>query len=217
MTIPELETPSLEPWFKEMQESLAIEVVEVGLSGVEDWRIEEVDGAPHHIGHVSGRYHRGVFLRAWDQARELWVERFLVSPIPPEQGEPIYGLALLARYGTRYLLQAKAEPGNATPGHVQLTTTIQASHTNIAAKLSGAIPFVYMFDDPKCRAFLVSQDGAQLYMKKNKVSVLELSQEPTDIPHNYAWATREDIRHFAAQGLLSEHVLQCLGAEVLTS
>jgi|GEM_PF-5310409 len=207
---------NVEDWFKDKQKILAIEVEEIGLSNVHDWKIVEENDSPNYIGHISGKYHRGVFLKAWDIVRAEWIERFLVAPIPPTEGEALYGVALLARYKDHYLVQAKAEPGNATPGHVQLTTTIQASYTNIKAKLSGEIPFTWMYDDPKTKQYIVSQDGAQLYMKRNKVCFLELSEELTELPTNFFWATLNEIKSFAQRGLVSEHVLQCIGAEFLS-
>lgn len=206
---------SVEKWFEEQQKALSIEVEEIALADAHDWKVIEERSRPHHIGHMSGRFHRGVFLKAWDIVRNQWVERFLIAPIPPEGGEELYGVALLARHQGRYLVQAKAEPGNKTPGHVQLTSTIHASYTNIKMKLSGTVPFTWMYDDPHCVQFIISQDGAQLYLKNNKVCFLELSEEPKDIPQNFTWASIEEIRLFAQRGLVSEHVMQCLGASLL--
>jgi hypothetical protein len=206
---------TLEQWFEEQKQKLTIKVEEIALADAHDWKVIDEEARPHHIGHASGKFHRGVFLKAWDIVRNQWVERFMIAPIPPEGGEELYGVALLARYKDRYLMQAKAEPGNATPGHVQLTSTIHASYTNIKMRLSGTVPFTWMYDDPRCAQFIISQDGAQLYLKNNKVCFLELSEEPKDIPENFAWATVEEIHSFAKQGLVSEHVMQCLGASVL--
>lgn len=202
-------------WFKHQQQQLAIDVEEIALADASAWTIVEENSRPHHIGHASGKFHRGVFLKAWDIVRNEWIERFLIAPIATEGGEDLYGVALLARYKDRYLVQAKAEPGNKTPGHVQLTSTIHASYTNIKMQLSGQIPFTWMYGAEDCVQFVVSQDGAQLYLKNNKVCFIELASEPTSIPDNFAWATVEEIRDFARRGLVSEHIMQCLGASVL--
>jgi len=206
----------IELWFANQQRTLAIDVKEVGLADMKDWSIVEKDARPHYIGHRSGKYHRGLFLQAWDKGRGEWVERFLLAPIPPPQGEALYGVALLARYRGRYLLQAKAEPGNATPGHVQITSTIHASYTNIEMQLSGTVPFTWMYRDPRCVSFIISQDGAQLYLKNNKVCFLELSEDPGVIPDSFSWATPEELLAFASRGLVSEHVMQCLGVSLLS-
>lgn len=191
----------LENWFKSQQEILAIDVKEIALADGQDWVITQEDGRPHHIGHKTGKYHRGVLLKAWDNVRQAWIERFLLAPIPPEGVEKFYGVTLIARYNDRYLVQAKAEPGNPTPGHVQLTSTIQASYTNIMAQLSGSIPFTWMYKNERCIQLISSQDGAQLYLKNNKVSFLELAEEPKEIPENFAWATAAEIKSFAQRGL----------------
>lgn len=209
-----MDSQSLTEWFAGRQMALSIDVKEVGLSAMHDWAVVARDGKPHYIGHSSGKYHRGVFLQGWDIVRNTWIDRFMIAPIPPQDGVEIYGIALLARYNGKYLVQAKAEPGNATPGHVQLTSTIQASRINIEQKLSGDIAFTWMYDDPRAVQFTVSQDGAQLYMKRNKVYFLELTEDVGDIPENFAWATLEEIFVFAKDGLVSEHIMQCLGASL---
>lgn len=204
---------ALTEWFAKEQEVLSITAEEVGIENVADWNLVEKDGAPHHIAHVSGNYHRGVFLKAWDRAREVFVDRFMIAPIGKQA---LYGIALLARYDGRYLMQAKAEPGNDTPGHVQLTTTIQASHINISEGKSGAIAFTEFYEHPACRGYVVSQDGAQLYMKKNKVCFLDLTEDPGALPEHFTWATLDEIEALAAEGLVSEHVMQCLGVAFLS-
>ena len=209
------EPDSFAKWFLAQQEALKINVKEIHLTDAHDWKLMKKDDTDSYIGHVSGKYHRGVFLKAWDSIRNDWIERFMLAPIPPEKGEELYGVALLARYDGKYLVQAKSEPGNATPNHVQLTTTIQASYTNIEMQLSGVISYTWMYKDPRCVHFIVSQDGAQLYMKRNKVCFIDLTQDPEIVSDNFTWATIDDIRSFAAEGLASEHLLQCLGASIL--
>ncbi|HEY5383491.1 MAG TPA: hypothetical protein VIJ88_02980, partial [Candidatus Paceibacterota bacterium] len=63
----------IENWFRERKEVLAINVEEIGLAHSRDWKVIEQDGLPHHIGHISGKYHRGIFLKAWDIPRGEWV------------------------------------------------------------------------------------------------------------------------------------------------
>jgi hypothetical protein len=194
-------------WFKKQQQELKIDVLEVGIDMITDWRMTN-----EGIKHISNNYHRSVFLKAWDRVRKTWVDRFLIAPILTKDN--LYGVALLAKRNNRYLVQAKAEPGNNTPNHVQLTSTIHASYGNIKNKLSGEVPFTWMYDDPRCIDVTVSQDGAQLYLKTNAVCYIEITED-IDIPDNYYWATREEIQDFASLGLVSEHLMQCLGLEQL--
>jgi len=190
-------------WFEQQQIALGIDVLEVSPNELKNWQLTE-----YGIKHISGLYHRSIFLKAFDRARKEWVDRFLIAPIL--NGDNLYGVALLAKKDGRYLVQAKAEPGNNTPNHVQLTSTIHASYGNIKNQLSGAVPFVWMYEDPRCVDFVVSQDGAQLYLKNNKVCYIELSED-IEIPSNYHWMALEEIRDLAKQGLVSEHLMQCLG------
>jgi NDP-hexose 2,3-dehydratase len=206
----------LKEWFKEQQQALSIEVKEVPLSEISDWTmINTTEGKANYIAHKSGKYHRGIFLKAQEIGREGMIERFLLAPVFEKSENKIYGVALLARYKKHYLVQAKSEPGNGNPGHVQITTTIQASYTNMNLELSGSVPFQELYK--KSNRIIVPQDGAQLYDKNNEVCFVELSEEPKNIPENFTWATAEEIYSLAKQGLVSEHVMQCLGASVLNS
>jgi hypothetical protein len=47
--------------------------------------------------------------------------------------------------------------------------------------------------------------------------MLTLTEEPKDIPENYFWATKEELRTLSERGLASEHLMQCLGVESLTT
>lgn len=205
----------LEQWFEERKRELSLPVEEIAMADAHEWGIVEEAGRPHHIGHTSGRYHRGIFLKSFDAVRREWVERFMVAPISSSSEGQDYGIALLAKYDGRYLVQAKAEPGNGASGHVVLTTTVQASYTNIAQGLSGKIPFTDLYQDEKCVRLMVPQDGAQMYMKVNQICCLDLAILPTDIPAHFTWASAEEILALAQQGLVSEHVLQCLGLRAL--
>jgi hypothetical protein len=209
--------PNLEEWFADRKTALSIEVEEIAMIDSSDWVVVEQDGQPRHIGHVSGNYHTGVFLRGWDIVRNAWIERFMIAPISAEENQVLYGLALLARYKDRYLIQAKAEPGNNTPGHVLITSTVQASYINIKNKLSGDVPFTEMWDDPKNQKHEICLEGAQFYLKNNSVCFLELTEPPKDIPENYTWMTLEEIGSFVDRALVSEHLIQCLGVSVLPS
>lgn len=199
----------IEKWFEEQRKLLSIEVKEVSLSEMSDWNMVMKDGKISHIAHSTGRFHRSIFLNAWDVGKQAWVERFLIAPIPEDE-QPYYGILLLACYRDKYLIQAKSEPGNWGDGHVQITSTIHASYTNIKLQ-PGKINFIDMYNHPDCIKAISAQDGAQLYLKNNEVCFIELNEEPENIPENFIWATKDDILSFSKRGLVSEHIFQCLG------
>lgn len=204
-------------WFNYQQKKLSIEVIEIPMSECVDWKILKKDGVDHGIYHNSGKYHRGVFLKSFDSARGEFVERFLIAPVPDEKNTGLYGVVLIAKYKDKYLVQAKSEPGNPTKGHVQVTSTIHSSYKNMEEELSGHVHFQWMYKDPNCFSFVISQDGAQLYKKNNKVCFLELKEGIEDIPENFYWATKDEIELLSQnEGLVSEHVMQCLGVEILS-
>ena len=205
-------------WFNVQQNKLSIDVVEVPLTECVDWKIFKKEGVVYGIHHISGKYHKGVFLKSFDLGRREFVERFLLAPIPDDKNSSLYGVVLMAKYNNKYLIQAKSEPGNPTLGHVQITSTIHSSYKNMEEELSGEVHFKWMYNDPNCYSFIVSQDGAQLYKKNNKVCFLELKEELKNVPDNFYWATKEEINLIGKKykGVISEHIMQCFGAEILS-
>ncbi len=101
----------LKQWFAEKKRTLALSVEEIAMADARDWGIVEENGKPHHIGHASGKYHRGIFLKSFEPARGESVERFMVAPVSSSINAEDYGIALLAKHNGRYLVQAKSEPG----------------------------------------------------------------------------------------------------------
>lgn len=204
-------TAAIELWFARCEKILHVLVKKMPASSSEHWKmVYDEQGKPSYIGHTSGRLHKIVFLRVWEPLRNMWVERCLLEPIG-EGEDNTFSMLLLARCGNKFLVQAKGEPGNNTRNRVVLTPTIQTSFTNIHMKLSGEIPFVELYNHPACRKIKSIQDGGHLFNKVTDVCVVDLVSEIEDLPHNYYWATIEEIRHFVTKGLVSEHLLQTCG------
>lgn len=205
---------NLEAWFVGATQRLAImEVTEVPFHELTDW-VVFVDGTarPVDIRHMSGQLYRGAAFKAFEPLRHKVVDRFLLTPCVPK-GQ-MNGVILLVRDSVgKFLVQAKAEPGNRTPGRMTLTATIQASWSNLQQKLSGAIPFVELYDHPLTVKRGITQDGGQFFEKVNEICFLLLPADsaPLEIPENFTWATRGELANFTTKGFVSEHLLQALG------
>lgn len=206
-----VKTTQIEAWFSRCEKILHVLVKKIPMSSSEHWKmVYDQQGKPSYIGHSSERIHRIVFLRVWEPLRNMWVDRCLLEPIPEGEGDA-YSMVLLARCGNKFLVQAKGEPGNNTPHRVVLVPTVQTSFTNMHMKLSGKIPFAELYNYPSCRKIKSIQDGGQLFNKITNVCVVDLESEIEDLPHNYYWATIEEIRHFVNKGFASEHLMQTCG------
>jgi len=211
----EISAVNMQTWFTSCEKSLRVEIERIPVADSKEWQITTMsDGKPHSIEHVSNRLHKITFLRAWEPLRKQWVDRCLLEPVA-EGRDKLFSIVLLAKYKEKYLVQAKGEPGNLTPNRVVITPTIQSSFTNMDMKLSGKVYFTELHKDPACKKFRIVQDGGQLLNKINELCFLELKKPLQDIPEHFYWATLAEIQHFAAKGLVSEHLMQTLGVMVL--
>lgn len=206
----------MEAWFSKCTEHHSISFKKMPLEDNKDWKFTTtIDGKVDTIQHKTERMYKIVSLRAWEPLRNEWVDRCMIEPIP-EGKNNVFSMVLLAIYDGKYLVQAKAEPGNNTPHRLVLTSTVQSSFVNLSMALSGRPPFVDFYDDPACVIFPIIQDGGQFLNKINDLCIIELKQPPKVIPDNFYWATLEQIAHFAKKGLVSEHLLQTLGVLLLS-
>ncbi len=189
-------------WFESHQQSSTMAAVIKPLAMATEWRDQG-----GFIGRDDNAFYRGVVADIVDDDRQ-W-EQFLLQSTA--QGRS-HGVVLLAYHKDRFLVQAKAEPGNETPGKLVLTTTVQASYENLR-RHEGAIAFSEYSTDPRLILFEVAQDGGMFMHKRNDVGLLVLKSEEVSrpLPESHAWASRQDILALAGCGLVSEFLLQALG------
>lgn len=190
----------IDTWFANCQKRLRVEIERISVVESKDWKIKTTsDGRISSITHSTQRLHQIAFLRVWEPLRNEWVDRCLLEPIA-EGADNNFAMILLVMYKGRYLVQAKGEPGNNTPGRVVITTTVQASYTNISMCLSGKVPFTELYYHHECKKLPIIQDGSHLLNKINEVCFIELQEELENIPEAFYWVTLEEIRSFAEKG-----------------
>jgi len=193
---------SIENWFEKvaMASNMKTETVPFSDPQNDDWQV--TDG---EIVRKDRRYYKVVFVKTIDDS-----ETFYKPMIEPFSADGTYGALILLKVNGKYLVQAKAETGNRTPGKMVLTTTVQSSYENINAKKISYADMLENLDD-RLKVKSVPQDAGMLYHKNNRYIFAEIEEENFEILPNFFLATREDIASLAKEGLVSEHLLQMLG------
>ena len=128
-----------------------------------------------------------------------------------EWDQPIYGqkeggvLALIAAGdgdAVRFLLNAKAEPGNL--GTLQLAPTIQCTWSNLKRAHQGKLPPMaeYVLDEGRCRLVYAAQhdeEGGRFWRKSNsnRIYFVERAADVAFDPNGFVWATLGQIKNLA--------------------
>lgn len=130
----------------------------------------------------------------------------MLQPNSASSPDP-HGLILLAKFRAQFLVQAKAEPGADGP---VLTTTIQSSFRRLPEK-----PYAELAASPPVVSVVAVEDPGMLSGKRNEHRVVVLTKFPV-VQHHFTLATVDEIRALAQEGLVSQHLLECLGALALS-
>lgn len=186
-------------WFTEHQKKSQMKTEVIPLEESGEWKLQK-DGT---ISRDDKAFYEGTIVRTSDGDKG-WDALMLRSTGTHET----HGVILLAKYRNKYLIQAKREPGNNTPGCVVLTSTIQASHENLRRNKS--LPYVELIDRVPDFSVRVPQDAGMLYHKCNEFRLVVLRKKPA-VYEGFYLATLKEIGTLAKQGLVSEHLLQVLG------
>jgi len=185
-------------WMHQKQQESSLSVEKVPLSKARDWAVR-ADGT---VRRKDSKFYQGVIIQTstgnfqWDQ---LMLE--------PTSSHESHGVIFLLQIKDAFLVQAKAEPGNHTPGHVIATTTVQASHDNLA---SNKIPYAALARNYD-KKYLAPQDAGMLFGKFNEFRHSHRDSLELEIMPGFYLASKTDIRRLAAHNLVSEYLLQSLG------
>lgn len=114
-----------------------------------------------------------------------------------------------------YLLQAKAEPGNKTPGHVLLAATLQASRANLEAAHGGKPPpRAELLDGREITWTRFVQDGGIFIDKENDYAVVLVAEQTVgELRPDERWFTTGELADAVRNGECNEHLLQVLALE----
>ena len=121
-------------WLAARREAVAFEAHLIPLNEAEGWRRNPETGA---VEHQSGQFFAVEAVRT-----RAGAEREVAEWDQPIFTQPDGGILALvcgeADGGVRFLLQAKAEPGNI--GYLQISPTVQATHSNLRRAHQGRLP-----------------------------------------------------------------------------
>ena len=181
-------------WLDERRRLCGMEVTEVPMSELAGWRIDASSGA---ISHETGEFFRVIGICVQNaSAREVssWCQPILFQP---EMG--ILGILVQRRGGAdRYLLQAKAEPGNL--GKIQLSPTLQSTVSNLRRAHGGLkSQFADFFEHPRPGSVIYAryqgEDGGRLHLKKNLNMLVRVPEdEALAIPEDFIWVTMYQLK-----------------------
>jgi oxidase EvaA len=186
-----------EKWIISKQTESTMEVTAIDLSEIRGW---ETDSKSVHkpdnsffrvIGiNIAPTVQREI--KSWDQ------------PALEETGEGAIVLAFSKI--KKVLLQAKAEPGNDSKGHVLLAPTLQASKSNLETAHGGKKPPRAELVSKKTKWTAFCQDGGRYLKKRNNYAIVEADTVLPTI--NERWFTIFELKQAIQKGYANEHLLQ---------
>ncbi|GAB7185362.1 hypothetical protein ATKI12_5193 [Kitasatospora sp. Ki12] len=174
-------------WLEENRRIFRHEVTRIPFADLAGWRFDAASG---DLGHDSGRFFTVEGLRIHTDVHD-WMQPIINQP---EIG--ILGFVAKEFDGVlHFLMQAKMEPGNINS--VQLSPTVQATRSNYTGVHRGRpITFLEHFVPPTAGQVLVdslqSEQGAWFLRKRNRNIVVEITEEPPELP-DFRWLTLGQI------------------------
>jgi hypothetical protein len=198
-------TLSILEWFREQQKQSDLESRVIRIQDACTWEIDD-DGT---LCHPDKSYYEGVIVKYRRGDGEYFENLMLRSTSSHRtQGRQVHGVILLAEYDQRFLVQAKAEAGNVTPGHVVLTTTVQSSHENLTKY---PIPYKELIDEPAEFVVAAPQDAGMFRGKHNEYRYVKLREEPEILSERFRLATVAEIAELQKRNYVGDHLTQMLG------
>jgi oxidase EvaA len=203
---------AVDRWIKKRLRAAALQSEMIPVHCIDKWRIDRATG---NIGHVSGRFFSilGLTVRHRSMQRELVWDQPIIDQ--PEIG--ILGILARKFQGVlHFCLQAKEEPGNIHS--VQLSPTVQATHSNYTQAHGGGLPpFLDYFLDAHARqvifAKLQSEDGGRFLFKSNRNMIVLVEEEIPVLPDGFIWLTLRQISEL----LKRDNLINACARSVLAS
>ncbi|MFG2016546.1 NDP-hexose 2,3-dehydratase family protein [Actinomadura geliboluensis] len=177
-------------WLAERRDRNPFEVTGVPFARLDGWAFASGSG---DLVHRSGRFFsvEGIRVRAGRGPVRTWEQ-----PIINQPDVGVLGIVAREIDGVlRFLMQAKAEPGNVNT--VQLSPTVQATASNFQ-RVHGGAPsryLEYFARDGLARVLvdvLQSEQGAWFRGKRNRNIVVETTG-PVDVHEDFAWFTLGEL------------------------
>jgi dTDP-4-dehydro-6-deoxy-alpha-D-glucopyranose 2,3-dehydratase len=195
-------------WLEQRRDTNVCFADQIPFAELEGWDFTQQGG---DLAHRSGGFFTIGGLRV------TTADRYWTQPIIHQPEIGILGLLVRRQMGrTSFLMQAKAEPGNANG--VQLSPTVQATRSNFSRVHKGARTryLEYFAGTARGRVLvdvLQSEQGSWFYRKRNRNMVVETAQDLPEHP-DFRWCTLDEV-HAAlavdnAVNMDARSVLSCL-------
>lgn len=196
-TIASQKIEELVAWYENEKEQCDMSYEFIPLQECEGWSIDENSGS---LVHKSGEFFRVDGIKVHN-SKDREVSGGWEQPILTQVGFDggILGLIRKRFDGVpHYLVEAKSEPGN--PGIVQISTTVQATFSNLKQAHGGSkTRYSEYFTHPdENNAKLIfsrwmSEDGGRLLNKRNKSMIVETEEDINIEDTRYRWVTLYDL------------------------
>ena len=179
------------PWIAARNAANPFSVATVPLASLDGWSFADTTG---NLVHRSGKFFRieGLRVRTNVGAIREWEQPIIDQP---EVG--ILGILAKRFDGLVYfLMQAKMEPGNIDP--VQITPTVQATHSNYTQVHQGARPryVEYFLEGARSRP-LVDQlqfEQASTFLSKRNRNMVVLVEDEVPVYDDFRWLTLGQVK-----------------------
>ncbi|MGV2840940.1 NDP-hexose 2,3-dehydratase family protein [Vibrio cyclitrophicus] len=184
-------------WYESAKQRCTMNVEQIPLLECEGWHLHPETGA---LVHKTGEFFRVEGIRITSSInREVssgW-EQPILTQVGFDGG--ILGLIRKRRNGLpHYLVEAKSEPGN--PGIVQISTTVQATFSNLKRAHGGTQTLFseYFLNPIENGATVIferwmSEDGGRLFNKRNKSMIVEIEHELDFDNSRFKWVTMNEL------------------------
>jgi oxidase EvaA len=197
-------------WLKKKQEEYPVEVKEIGINELQNWKVSAGTG---NITHESGKFFSIIGVEVVGAA-----DREVISwsqPMLKQEECGISGVICQRKAGImRYLFYAKFEPGNI--GHVQISPALQVTASNLARAHQGKKPRLAEYFEEGGRGRVIKtvegvEDGGRFYRKTNRTILVEVDEsEQVPVTDDYLWLTLPQIKKL----LLSDLAMNSLARNV---
>ena len=193
--IPDRRVADVLEWIQERNVASHLSVRQIPFSALDQWSF---DADTDHLVHRSGKFFRisGLRVRTSFGPRREWDQPIILQP---EIG--ILGILTKRIAGiSRFLMQAKAEPGNING--VQVSPTVQATRSNYTQVHRGRRPeFLEYFIDKNRGRVLVDQlqpeQGSRFLRKQNRNMLVEIDED-VSATDDFRWLTLAQIKALLA-------------------
>lgn len=168
-------------WLKIQKKIQKLNVTKVNLNSLKDWKFNKKE-----IFHKSKRFFKIIGVRI----KSNFYKKNWDQPIISQSEIGILGIIKNIKTN-KYLLQAKAEPGNINK--IQISPTVQATKSNYTRVHGGKeIPYLRFFKK-KNKNFSLQSEQAFRYYNKFNSNIVSLVSKKLKLQKSFRWFSKQEI------------------------